>query len=94
MVDMELALKICVYFTLIVLLVALIVLVIRLIKTLKKVDNILDEVDENMEKIHGVFDIIDKTTDFAVGISDKIVSKVSRAIQKVFKRRKGNDLDE
>ena len=36
MVDMELALKICIYFTLIVLLVALIVLVIRLIKTLKK----------------------------------------------------------
>ena len=94
MVDMELALKICIYFTLIVLLVALIVLVIRLIKTLKKVDNILDEVDENIEKVRGVFNIIDKTTDFAVGISDRIISKVSNTIQKVFKRRKGNDLDE
>ena len=94
MVDIEVAFRIGIYFTLIILLIALIVLVIRLIKMLKKVDTILDEVDEDIEKIRGVFDIIDKTTDFAVGISDRIVSKVSNGIQRVFKRRRGNDLDE
>lgn len=94
MVDIEVALRACLYIALIVLVIIFIILGIRLIKTLKKVDGILDNVDEKMDKVNGVFDIIDKTTDIAVGVSDKIINKISRLIEGVFKRKKGNDLDE
>lgn len=94
MVDIEVALRACLYIALIVLVIVFIILGIRLIKTLKKVDTILDDVDEKMYKVNGVFDIIDKTTDVAVGISDKIVSKISNLIEGLLKKKKGNDLDE
>ena len=94
MIDIEVALRACLYIALIILVITFIVLGIRLIKTLKKVDGILDDVEEKMDKVNGVFDIIDKTTDIAVGISDKIVNKISRVLENMFKRRKGNDLDE
>ena len=94
MVDIEVALKIGVYIALIILLVILIILGIKLIKTVKKVDNILDEVDEKMDQVSGVFNIIDKTTDFAASISDKVVGKISKFVELIFKRKRGNDLDE
>ncbi len=94
MVDIEVALRIGVYVALIVLLVVLIIFGLKLIKTMKKVDNILDNVDEKMNQVNGLFNIIDKTTDFAVGISDKIVGKISKLIEMVFKRKRGNDLDD
>ena len=94
MVDIEVALRACLYIALIVLVIVFIVLGIKLIKTIKKVDNILDDVDEKMYKVNGVFDIIDKTTDVAVGISDKIISRISGIIEGVFKKKKGDDLDE
>ena len=94
MVDIEVALRACLYIALIILVIVFIVLGIRLIKTLKKVDGILDDVDEKMEKVDGVFNIIDKTTDVAVGISDRVVSKISGLIEWISKKKKGNDLDE
>ena len=94
MVDIEVALRACLYIALIVLVIVFIVLGIRLIKTLKKVDTILDDVDEKMGKVNGVFDIIDKTTDVAVGVSEKIITRISGFIEGIFKRKKGNDLDE
>lgn len=94
MVDIEVALRACLYISLIILVAIFIVLGIRLIKTLKKVDNILDDFDEKMDKVNGVFDIIDKTTDIAVGISDRVVGKISKLIEGLLKKRKGNDLDE
>lgn len=94
MIDIEVALRACLYVALIILVIIFIILGIRLIKTLKKVDGILDDVDEKMDKVNGVFDIIDKTTDIAVGISDKVVNKISKLIEGIFRRKKGNDLDE
>lgn len=94
MVDIEVALRACLYISLIILVAIFIVLGIKLIKTLKKVDNILNDFDEKMYKVNGVFDIIDKTTDIAVGISDRVVGKVSKLIEGLLKKKKGNDLDE
>lgn len=94
MIDIEVALRAGLYVVLIILVIIFIILGIRLIKTLNKVDNILDDVDEKMEKVNGVFDIIDKTTDIAVGVSDRIVSKISKLVEGLFKRKRGNDLDE
>lgn len=82
------------YILLIVLVVIFIILGIKLIKTLKKVDTVIDDVNVKMNKVDGVFDIIDKTTDYASSISDKIISSVYNFINSLLKRKKGNDLDE
>ena len=67
---------------------------IKLIKTLKKVDIVIDDVNTKMNKVNGVFDIIDRTTDYACSISDKIITAISNFINGLLKKRKGNDLDE
>lgn len=79
---------------LIVLVIIFIVLGIKLIKTLKKVDNVIDDVNVKMNKVNGVFEIIDKTTDYASTISDKIIGALSNFVSSLFKKKKGNDEDE
>ena len=47
-----------------------------------------------MNKVNGVFDIIDKTTDYASTIGDKIVEGISKTVNFLFFKRKGKDEDE
>lgn len=82
------------YICLIILVIIFIVLGIKLIKTLKKVDNVIDDVSGKMNKVNGVFDIIDKTTDYASSISDKIIVAISNFVNVLFKKKKGNDENE
>lgn len=82
------------YILLIILVIILIVLGIKLIKTLRKVDDVIDDVNKKMLKVDGVFDIIDKTTDYAASISDKIVGGLANFIGNVFRKKKGKDSDE
>ncbi len=94
MIDLEQLLPILLYISLIILVIFLIVLIIRLIKTLNRVDIILDDVNRKMIKVDGLFDIIDRTTDYASSISDKVISSISNAINFVFRRKRGNEDDE
>ncbi len=91
-IDLNEALPILLYIGLIVLVICLIVFVIRLTKTLAKVDSILDDANSKMNKVDGLFDIIDRTTDFAASISDRMISKITDGISRLFNR--GRDLDE
>ena len=90
-VDLNELLGITLYIVLIILVIIFIILGIKLIKTLSKVDNVIDDVNEKMNKVDGVFDIIDRTTDYAATISDKIVGGISSFVKVLFKRKKGND---
>jgi len=82
------------YICLIVLVIVFIVLGIRLIKTLNKVDSVIDDVNGKMNKVNGVFDIIDKTTDYASTISDKIIGAISSFVNLLLRKKKGNDDNE
>lgn len=93
-IDLDIFLSILLYLTLIILVIVLIVLGIKLIKTLKKVDSVIDDVNTKMGKVDGVFDLIDKTTDYAAGISDKVISSISNFLKMFFKKKKGNDKNE
>lgn len=90
-VDFNEFLLILLYVSLIVLVIILIVLGIRLIGTLKKVDSVIDDVNVKIKKVNGVFDIIDKTTDYAASISDKIISGISGFIGMLLRKKKGNE---
>ena len=86
-------LSIMLYISLIVLIIIFIVLGIRLIRTMGKVNKLIDDVNEKMNKVDGVFDIIDKTTGYASNISEKITGVISSIIGFLFKK-KGNDENE
>lgn len=94
LVDLNELLGLILYICLIVLVIVFIVLGIRLIKTQKKVDNVIDDVNKKMDKVDGVFNIIDKTTDYTATISDKIIGAISGFIASLLKKKKGMEDDE
>ena len=94
MVDLNQFLEIMLYVVLIILIVIFIVLGIKLIRTLGKVDKVIEDVNGKMTKVDGIFNIIDKTTDYASTISDKIISGISNFISVLVRKKKGNDDNE
>jgi len=94
MIDFNAFLQIMLYICLIVLIIILIILGIRLIRTLKKVDDVIDDVNLKMGKVGGLFEIIDKTTDYASLISDKALGVISSLINVFIKKKKGRGNDE
>ena len=71
-----------------ILLIVLIILCLKVIGTLKKVDKVVDDVENKVGKLDGVFSIIDKSTDAGSLVSDKIIDVVSSAVMKIFSRKK------
>ena len=94
MIDLFDFLQFVLYVDLIILGIIFIILGIKLLRTLKKVDNVIEDVNVKISKVNGVFDIIDKTTDYASTISDKIIAAISNFINVLFKKKTGNDDDE
>ena len=64
-------LLIIIYSLIAILLIVLIVFVIRLFSTLSRLNKTLDDVNTKIEKLNGLFNIIDNTTDYITVISDK-----------------------
>ncbi len=93
-VDLEKVLPIAIYVALLVLIIVIIVLVIRLMKTLGKVDLMLDDVNRKMKRVDGLFDLIDKATDYVATIGDKIVGGITNAIHFITRRKKGKKKNE
>ena len=93
-VDLNSLLTLILYIALIVLVIIFIVVGIKLIKTLKKVDEVIDDVNVKMDKVDGVFNIIDRTADYASTISDKVIGGISKFINALIFKKKGNDNDE
>jgi Na+/pantothenate symporter len=94
MVNLSDALILLLIVALIILVIIFTILGIKLIRTLKKVDEVIEDVNLKMNKVNGVFDIIDKTTDYASTISDKIIGTLSKFINTLFFKKKGSDDDE
>lgn len=94
LVNVNELLTLVLFAVLIILVIIFIILGIKLIRTLKKVDEVIDDVNGKMNKVNGVFEIIDKTTDYASTISDKIINTLSNFVGILFKKKKGNDDDE
>lgn len=90
-IDFNQFLSMLLYISLIVLVIILIILGIKLIKTLKKVDSVIDDVNGKMSRLTGIFDIIDKTTDYASLISDKVLNAIYSVVNVFTKRKKGHD---
>ena len=70
-------LPIIIYILLIILLVIGIILGIKSIITINKVEKVVDDVNEKVESLNGLFQIVDFTTDKLVSITDKVIDGVS-----------------
>ena len=90
-IDFNEFLNVLMHISLIVLIIVFIVVGVNLIKTLGKVNNVIDDINGKINKVNGVFDIIDKTTDYASNISDKVLSALSGLLNVFTRRKKGND---
>ena len=55
----------------------------------------VDDVQEKSDKMNGIFDFVDSTTDFINGFADHIIGGVAGLVTKLFeKKHKGEEKDE
>ena len=83
-------LPIIIYILLIIILVIGIILGVKSISTIKKVEKVVDDVNEKVESLNGLFQIVDFTTDKIVSLTDKVVDGFSSLATKLFFRKKVN----
>lgn len=78
-----------------ILLIVLIILGIKLIITMTKIETVVDDINVKVDKLNGLFNIIDYTTDKLALVSDKMVDGVSYILKKVFfkKNKKKEEKD-
>lgn len=81
-------LPIVIYLLLIVVLVVLIVLGTESIKAMKKVNKVVDDVNNKVESLNGLFNLIDYSADILSSFSDKLVDGLSGIVSKLFHRKK------
>lgn len=87
-------LPIIIYILLIILLIVGIILGIKSIITINKVEKVVDDVNEKVESLNGLFQIVDFTADKLVSITDKVVDGVSAFVSKLFLKKKKNKKEE
>ncbi len=91
MVDVNTLLTIFLYILGIILLIVLIVLGIKCIHVLNKVDRIVDNVEDKVTSLDGLFGVVDKVTDGIVLASDSIISSGADFLSKLFRKKKKED---
>lgn len=77
----------------IILLIVLIILGIRLIQILDRCDKVIDNVEEKVNSLNGVFSVINKTSYGLSMISDKVISGVVGMISRIFNKKKDTEED-
>lgn len=85
---LQVVLPIIIYFLLIIILVIGIILGIKFIRTVTKIEKVVDDVNDKVQSLNGLFRVIDFTTDKIVGATDFLVDKISLVFSKLFFGRK------
>ena len=71
--------------------IVLIILGIRMIQILDRAEKVIDNVEEKVNTLNGIFNVINKVTTSIELISSKVVGSVVGTIEKIFKRKKEDD---
>ena len=77
----------------IILLIVLIILGIRLIQILDRCDKVIDNVEEKVNSLNGIFSVINKTSYGLSMISDKVISGVVGMVSRIFNTKKDKEED-
>ena len=81
-------LPIVIYVLLIIVLIIGIVLAIKCLIALDKVEKVVDNVNEKVRALDGLFHIIDTTTDKIVLVTDKVVEGITATVANLFSSKK------
>ncbi len=81
-------LPIIIYVLLIIILLIGIVLAIKFLITLDKVEKVVDNVNDKVRALDGLFHIIDTTTDRVVLVTDKVIEGITSLIANLFVSKK------
>ena len=57
---------------------------------MNKIENVVDDINVKVDKLNGLFNIIDYTTDKLAIVSDKMVEGVSYVLKKMFFKKNKN----
>ena len=57
---------------------------------IEKIENVVDDINVKVDKLNGLFNIIDYTTDKLAIVSDKMVEGVSYVLKKMFFKKNKN----
>lgn len=87
MINLGEVLPIFLYFFGIILMIVLIYLGIRIIQIVDKLDRVLDNVEDKVNSLNGLFNVINKATSSIDLISTKIVTSITDNISKLFKKK-------
>lgn len=95
MQEMSLILGIITYIFTIILLVVAIIIGIRIIGLTEKADKVLDDIQEKVNSLNGVFSVVNKVSSSMELISSKIANAIVNLFGKVLKKKKeDNEEDE
>ncbi len=62
-----------------------------MIQILDRAEKVIDNVEEKVNTLNGIFNVINKVTTSIDLISSKVVGSVVGTIEKIFKRKKEDD---
>lgn len=91
MEGLSVVLPIVIYILLIVLIVVLIVIALKVIAVMNRVDRIVENVDDKVNSLNGIFNIIDSASFKLNNVYSKVISGVSSAVDKVFFSKESED---
>lgn len=86
-------LPIIIYFLLIIIIVVGIVLGIKLIITIDKVLNIVEDINEKVERVAPIFDILGLISDKFSGVLSTVVGAIENLIGNLFLKNKNKDME-
>ena len=81
------SLTVIIYILLIILIAVLISFVVRAFNTLKKLDSTIDDVNNKMNKLNGVFNIVDRSADAINMVTDKLTTTIVSGVSKLFTKK-------
>ena len=79
--------QVILYTTLLILLIVLIALCVKMIHTLNKIDKVVDDVNIKLNKVEGLFNIMDTTTNAIASLNDKVVSGIYGIFHRIFRKK-------
>ena len=91
---LEVYLPICVNVLLIILLVIGIVLGVKLINVLHRVNDVIDNVEDKVNSLNGLFSVINFATDKITTISDRVVDGVTGLIKRFGRKKYSSEMED
>ena len=87
-------LPIIIYILLIVLIVILIVISLKVIAVMNRVDRIIENVDDKVNSLNGIFNVIDSASFKINNVYSKVISGISNTVDRVFFSNKESEEEE